>query len=295
MIRIMPHLWYDKEAVEAARLYTSTFPNSKMKGQFELKDTPSGDARIVQFELFGQPFQAINAGPMFTFNPSMSMMVYCESADEVDEYYGALHLGGKDLMPLDAYPFSPRYVWFEDRYGLSWQLMYRGPNVPNQRIALSFLFSNGVCGKAGEAIETYTKLFPNSDIEYVSHYGEGEAELPEASINYASFQLNNVSFVAMDNGYKSDFTFNEALSIMVICDTQEEIDLYFDTLSKVPEAEQCGWLKDAYGVSWQVAPHQLGAWMDMKDPEMVQRLVKAFLPMKKLDIAALSKVVQGEE
>src|SRR5216684_3894874 len=123
MQNITPHLWFDKEAGEAATFYTAIFPDSKITNTTTLHDTPSGDCDIVSFKLSGQSFMAISAGPLFKFNPSISFHVKCKSKDEVDAMWEKLLKGGKVLMELGSYPFSERYGWLEDKYGLSWQLI----------------------------------------------------------------------------------------------------------------------------------------------------------------------------
>jgi predicted 3-demethylubiquinone-9 3-methyltransferase (glyoxalase superfamily) len=152
--RIVPHLWYDKEAKEAAQFYCSVFPDSRITSVTTIRDTPSGDCDVVQFELLGQSLQAISAGPIFKFT--------------------------------------------------------------------------------------------------------------------------------------------EAISLMVYCDTQEEIDRYAGKLSAVPEAEQCGWLKDKYGLSWQIVPTMMDELMRSKDDKKIARVVQAFLPMKRFDIAALKRAAEGK-
>ena len=151
--QIVPHLWFDKEAREAAEFYTSIFPDSKVTHITTLHDTPSGDCDVVYFELSGQAFQAISAGPLFKFNESISFIVYCE--------------------------------------------------------------------------------------------------------------------------------------------TQAEIDNYWDKLSAVPESEQCGWLKDKYGLSWQIVPAQMDEMLGNGTEEQIARVTQAFLPMKKLDIGALEAAYKG--
>jgi predicted 3-demethylubiquinone-9 3-methyltransferase (glyoxalase superfamily) len=147
--KIVPHLWFDKEARAAASFYCSLFPDSSITNSTTLHDTPSGDSQVVSFTLCGQPFIAISAGPLFKFN--------------------------------------------------------------------------------------------------------------------------------------------EAISFIVYCDTQEEIDYYWQQLSAVPEAEQCGWLKDKYGLSWQIVPTALDRMMQDQDPERLARVTQAFLKMKKFDLAALQR------
>jgi predicted 3-demethylubiquinone-9 3-methyltransferase (glyoxalase superfamily) len=154
MQKITPHLWFDKEAKEAAEFYTSVFPQSKIKDTTTLQNTPSGTVEIVTAELLGQDFMLLSAGPLFKFN--------------------------------------------------------------------------------------------------------------------------------------------EAISFIVYCDTQEEIDYYWEKLSAVPEAEQCGWLKDKFGLSWQIVPTAMDAMMKDKDKEKLARVTEAFLKMKKFDIAALKRAYEGQ-
>lgn len=122
--KIVPHLWFDKEAREAAAFYTSLLPDSKVTNVTTLRDTPSGDTDLVSFTLAGQEFMAISAGPLFTFNPSISFHLKCRTTDEVDTLWAKLAEGGTVLMPLDTYPFSHRYGWLQDKYGLSWQVIH---------------------------------------------------------------------------------------------------------------------------------------------------------------------------
>jgi Uncharacterized protein conserved in bacteria len=294
MQKIVPHLWYDKEAKEAALLYISLFEQSKLTKTTVIENTPSGDAEIVSFELAGQQFQAISAGPYFKFNPSISLMIACDSIEEVNTKWKALSEGGQELMPLGEYPFSKWYCWIQDRYGLSWQLMLVEDGQKAQKITPCFLFSKEVCGKAEEAVKYYTEVFQNSEIELISRYGEGEASSPKAKINYASFKLNGTAFSAMDNGFDAEYGFNEAFSIILNCENQEEIDYFWDKLSAVPEAEECGWAKDKFGVSWQIVPKIMNEMLSSGDKEKMQRVTEAFLKMKKFDIAALEKAYNGQ-
>ena len=291
MNTIVPHLWFDKEAKQAAELYVSLFDNSRIVSSSVINDTPSGDAETVDFELAGLPFAAISGGPFFKFTPSVSLMVACASASEVDALWNVLIQGGKEMMPLDEYPFSPRYGWLEDRYGLGWQLMLTEGDQPAQKITPNLLFSGPAAGKAEEAVRYYTNVFPNAKVDRISHYAEAEVK---DKANYIGFELLGKRLSAMDNTYEVDYTFNEAFSLMVLCDTQEQIDYYWDKLSRVPEAEACGWLKDQYGVSWQIVPRALGEMMENGDEQQVRRVTEAFLQMKKFDIKALQNAYQGE-
>lgn len=232
MEKIVPHLWYDKEAKEAALFYISLFQKSKLLSTTVLENTPSGNAEIVSFELEGQPFEAISAGPIFKFNPSISLIVACYSIDEVNAKWKALSEGGIELMPLGEYPFSKYYCWVQDKYGLSWQLMLVDDAQKIQKITPNFLFSRNVCG-------------------------------------------------------------NEAFSLIINCKNQEEIDYFWQRLSAVPEAEECGWVKDKFGVSWQIVPTIMSEMLSSGSREQINRLTEAFLKMKKFDLEILKKAYDG--
>jgi predicted 3-demethylubiquinone-9 3-methyltransferase (glyoxalase superfamily) len=293
MQKITPHLWYDKEAVEAAELYCSVLPDSKVTNVSTLHDTPSGDTDIVSFQLCGQEFQSISAGPLFKFNPSISFLISCNSREEVDDFWNKLADGGKALMPLDSYPFSERYGWTEDRYGLSWQIMHAGDRGVSQRITPTLMYVGDVAGKAEEAVNFYASVFPNSKVGDIDRYGKGEEPDKEGTIRHAEFSLNGYQVAAMDSAREHNFGFNEAISIMVYCEDQKEIDIYWDALTAVPESEQCGWLKDKFGVSWQIVPTSLDEMMTSGTQEQIDRVTQAFLPMKKFDLAELQKAYEG--
>jgi predicted 3-demethylubiquinone-9 3-methyltransferase (glyoxalase superfamily) len=294
MQKIVPHLWFDKEAREAALFYIGLFEESRLLNATVIKDTPSGDSEMVNFELDGQQFSAISAGPYFKFNPSISLMVACSSVEEVNDKWKALSEGGTELMPLAEYPFSKWYGWIQDRYGLSWQLMLTDNVQEVQKITPNLLFSNDVCGKAEEAVKYYSEVFENSETGFVSRYGEGEAMSSKAKVNYAAFKLCGFDFSAMDNAYDADYSFNEALSFILNCRDQKEIDYYWDKLSAVPEAEQCGWVKDRFGVSWQIVPADLDEIMFHGTGDEIRRVTEAFLKMKKFDLEALEKARLGK-
>jgi predicted 3-demethylubiquinone-9 3-methyltransferase (glyoxalase superfamily) len=294
MQKIVSHLWYDKEAKEAARFYISLFEQSKLGDTKVIKNPPPfNDSEIVSFELAGQQFVAISAGPYFKLNPAISLMVACSDSEEVDKLWKALSEGGTELMPLGEYPFSKRYAWVQDRYGLSWQLMLTEGGREVQKITPCLLFSDGVCGKAEEAVKYYSEVFENSEIGWISRYGEGEAAASKAKVNYAAFKLDGLALCAMDNGYDVDYTFNEAFSFIVYCKDQKEIDYFWEKLSAVPEAESCGWCKDQFGVSWQVLPSNWEEVLFGGSEEQVQRVNAAVLEMKKFDLEVLEKVRLG--
>lgn len=289
---IWPHLWFDTEAAEAAELYAATFPDSRVTDVTTIRDTPSGDCDLVSFELCGQPFQAISAGPMFRFTPAISFSVACATAEEVDRLWAVLSADGEVRMELGGYPFSPRYGWTDDRYGLSWQVM-QVDEVPEQRIVPTLLFVGDVAGRAEEAMELYTSVFPDAKTHQVMRYGPDAAPDAEGTVQYAHLTLADHQLAVMDSAHDHDFGFNEAISFLVRCDDQAEIDRYWDALSAVPEAEQCGWLKDRFGVSWQIIPQAMGEMLSSGTDEQRDRVTRAFLPMEKIGLAALQRAYDG--
>jgi predicted 3-demethylubiquinone-9 3-methyltransferase (glyoxalase superfamily) len=216
-------------------------------------------------------------------------VVGCETVGEVDSLWARLREGGTELMPLDAYPFGERYAWIQDRYGLSWQLLYNGGRRVDQKITPALMFVGAQCGKAGEAMRFYTSVFRNAQIDEIIRYGPNEEPDKPGSIKQAAFSLEGQRFTAMDSAYDHGFSFNEAISLMVYCENQAELDYYWGRLSAFPEDEQCGWLKDKFGVSWQVVPTIMDELMREKDPAKRRRFTEAMLKMKKLDIAELQR------
>lgn len=297
---ITPHLWYDTQAREAADFYCTLFPDSQVTSVTTLHDTPSGDCDVVSFELHGQPFMAISAGPLFKFNPSVSFIVNFDparapdAAARLDRAWSGLAGGGQALMPLGEYPFSRRYGWVQDRYGLSWQLILSDPGgEPRPPIVPALMFTGDVAGKAEEAGAFYRSVFDGSRPGQLHRWPPGSEHDAPGSVMYSDFRLGDTWFAAMDSAHPHGFGFNEAISFLVHCRDQAELDHYWERLSHVPEAEQCGWCKDRYGLSWQVAPSVLGEIMATGDRATVDRVTRAFLDQKKLDVAGIEAAARG--
>ncbi len=303
MQKIVPHLWFDTEAKPAAEFYASVFPDAKIISHTVMRNTPSGDCDVMKFEIMGYTFMSISAGPYFMINPSISFMVtfdeaiYENARTLIDSAWEKLVDGGKIMMELDTYPFSERYGWVEDKFGVSWQLSYTSQKAVEIRpnIIPSMLFTGKALGNAKAARDFYCSVFKNAAPgTLVMSPSENDSDTQE-SVMYSDFQLEGQWFAAMDSARDHDFAFSEAVSFIVNCDTQAEIDYYWEKLSAVPEAEQCGWLKDKFGVSWQITPTAMITIMQSGTPEQIDRVVKAFLPMKKFDIATLEAALKGTE
>lgn len=301
MQKIVPHLWFDTQAKEAAAFYVSAFgKGSKVTHTSVIRNTPSGDCDFVTFDLAGYTFMGISAGPLFKINPSVSFMLNFDPSTDndarkhLDALWDKLSDGGTALMPIDKYPFSDRYGWIQDKYGVNWQLILTKPEgEPRPFIIPSLMFTGDITGKADEAIDFYVSVFKQAKRGITALYPPGASPEPAAKLMFAEFMLEGQWFTAMDSGHMHTFGFSEAISLLIRCKDQKEIDYYSDKLSAVPEAEQCGWLKDKYGLSWQVSPVVMDEMLQ-GDDKAVDRVMQAFLEMKRVDLATLKKAYERE-
>lgn len=300
--KITPHLWFDKSAKEAAEFYVSAFGRgSKIVTSNTIHNTPSGDCDIVSFELAGYGFMSISAGPYFKINPSVSFFINFDPSKDtnakanLNALWEKLSIGGKALMPLQKYPFSDWYGWVQDKYGVTWQLMLTNPSGEERPFIIpSLLFTKEMFGKAEAAVNFYRSVFKNTKLGTVAMYPKEMGPETQNKIMFSDFMLESQWFAGMDGAGPHDFKFNEAVSFIVHCENQDEVDYYWEKLSAVPESERCGWLKDMYGVSWQIVPNAMEEFMSKGTTEQTARVTNAFLKMKKFDIATLKKAYDGE-
>jgi predicted 3-demethylubiquinone-9 3-methyltransferase (glyoxalase superfamily) len=283
-------LWFDDKAEDAFALYSAAFKNVKKlrstktsAASAAMSGRPAGSLMTLEFEIEGQVFVALNGGPMFKINPSVSFFVSCKTEEEIDHLYKHLSEGGSVLMPLTKYPFSEKYGWVMDKFGVSWQLNLA---QRTQKIAPALMYVGQQNGRAEEAMKYYVSIFENSKILDVHRYEEGEHNTV-GHVKHAKFSLNGQEFVAFDSSLTHPFSFNEGVSFVVHCKTQDEVDFFWDKLSESGEPVQCGWLKDKFGVSWQIVPEVLLELLQDADAERCARVTSAMMQMQKLDIAAL--------
>jgi predicted 3-demethylubiquinone-9 3-methyltransferase (glyoxalase superfamily) len=275
---IYPCLWFDGKAREAAEFYCTVFKNSVITSDNQL---------VVTFETAGQKFMCLNGGPEFTFNPSISFFVLCETREEINNVWKNLSVCGSELMPLNKYEWSERYGWLQDRFGISWQLSLGRMEDVGQKLTPLLMFSGRQNGKAEQAVRFYTTVFEDSVIKGILKFTRNDNE-KEGMVKHAQFSLGKQVFMATDSSLQHKFGFNEAISFVVECKTQKEIDYYWKELTEGGEESQCGWLKDKFGVSWQIVPAILGKLMS--DPSKSERVMNAFLQMKRFDIEKLVNV-----
>lgn len=159
-----------------------------------------------------------------------------------------------------------------------------------QKIIPNLWFNNN----AQEAVEFYHSVFKDSQILHTDYYMDGHEEITghkKGDVLTIEFELLGTKFIAINAG--PEFKFNPSVSFMVECDTQEELDYYYEILSAVPEAEQCGWVQDKYGLSWQITPKNLATYLKEGTDEQRQRVMDAFMPMKRLNIAKIEEAYNG--
>jgi predicted 3-demethylubiquinone-9 3-methyltransferase (glyoxalase superfamily) len=295
---IIPCVWLDDQAEAAAAFYTRTFPGGRVLATSrypEQVDNPSrrprGSVLTIELELAGQRFTLLNGGPLFTINPSVSFFLHVETPAEADRYYAALAEGGQALMALDAYPWSERYAWVQDRFGVSWQVMAGRRSPSGATIAPCFMFAGKQHGRAEEAMSTWAGIFNGGRLLGLERYAPGEG--PVGTVKHGRFSLAGLELVAMDSHLAHGITFNEGLSLQVMCEDQATLDRYWEALGAGGSHGPCGWLKDRFGFSWQVVPSRIADWMASDDTAANTRGFAAMLKMKKLDIAALERAFAG--
>jgi predicted 3-demethylubiquinone-9 3-methyltransferase (glyoxalase superfamily) len=307
--KITPCLWFDKNCEEAINFYTSIFPNSEITLiQRYPEEVPEDfmkgmEGKIITaiFELDGYKMMALDGGPIFKPNPSISFFLNFDpkkdknASENLNKFWVKLVEGGKVLMPLQEYPFSKLYGWLEDKFGVSWQLILSDPEGDDRPfIVPSLLFVNDVAGKAEEAVDFYLSLFKNSKKGLVARYPAGMEPDKEGTVMYSDFMIENQWFAAMDSAHKHEFNFTEGVSLEVKTADQEETDYFWNKLTtEGGEESQCGWLKDKYGVSWQITPARLGELLTDPDKIKADRVMKCMLKQKKIIIKELEDAYNG--
>ncbi|MEO5777299.1 MAG: VOC family protein [Flavobacterium sp.] len=271
--KITPCLWFDGQAKEAADLYCSIFKDAKITSQSPI---------VTEISASGQSITLLDGGPMYQPNPSISFYYTCEEETELQQIWEALSNEGTIMMPLDKYPWSEKYGWITDKFGISWQLSLGKISDVGQKIAPFLMFTGKNCGRAEEAIKHYTTIFKNPKTEGIYRYDDTESPNKEGTIKHAQIILNDQTFMLMDSATDHKFNFTEGVSLTIHCENQEEIDYYWEKLTEDGEESRCGWLKDKFQVSWQIIPNILGKLMS--DPKTVGKAAQAFMSMRKINI-----------
>jgi predicted 3-demethylubiquinone-9 3-methyltransferase (glyoxalase superfamily) len=295
--KITTCLWFDSQAEDAIKFYASVFANAKVgstsyytEAGSEAHQKPADSVMTTVCTIDGHELMGLNGGPVFSITPAISLYVSCKSETEVDNLYKKLSEGGSVLMELNKYPFSEKYAWVNDKFGVSWQLILT--NKSDQKISPCLMFTGEHRGQAEEAINFYTSVFSDSSIDYLVKYEPGEPA--PGTVKHAGFKLAGQQFIAMDSPIDHAFNFTPGTSFIVKCKTQSEIDEMWEKLQAGGGSPvECGWLTDKFGVSWQVVPTIMDEMITTKDKAKKERYMAALMKMKKLDIAELEKAYNG--
>jgi predicted 3-demethylubiquinone-9 3-methyltransferase (glyoxalase superfamily) len=286
MKSLCPCLWFDGHAEDAAKFYTSLFKQSALgkishfpKAGEDVSGQKAGSVMTVEFKIENLTVLALNGGPLFKFTPAMSFFVWCESEAEVDRLWSKLSDGGEARMALGAYPWSEKYGWVMDKFGVNWQLNLASHR---QKIAPALLFVDKLFGRGEAALKLYASLFPNAEIGVITRDEKAK------SVAYSVLSIGGQDLVLMEGAGEHGFTFNEAFSLMVYCKDQNEIDHYWNSLiSGGGSPAPCGWLKDEFAVSWQIVPDF------MRDaicgPGDTENMMNEMYKMQKLDYRRLNE------
>jgi predicted 3-demethylubiquinone-9 3-methyltransferase (glyoxalase superfamily) len=272
--KIFPCFWFTSEAREAASFYCSVFDNAGVT---------EDNGVVTTFEVAGEKFMCLNGRTENGFNPSVSFYTVCETEEELDRYWTAFLKGGQVMMPLDKYDWSEKYGWVRDKYGISWQLSLSTMDAVGQKFSPTFMFTGTELGNAEKALQHYTSVFPDSSVRGILRYPAGQKD--EGLVQHAQFSIAGYVMMCMDSSYDHGVAFNDSISFVVTCRDQEEIDRFWERLTEDGKENMCGWLSDRFGISWQIVPDILGKLMS--DPHRSQRVMKAFMKMKKFNIREL--------
>ena len=302
--RIVPHIWCVRNAEEAGAFYASAFENAHSEVESRYPETGLLDFQLplagapltVALTVSGTRFTLINAGDEFRPGPALSFLLnfdplLFDDSEELaraslDRLWDRLGDGGTALMPLGEYPFSSHYGWVQDRFGVNWQLMLTDPAGDDRPFIIPALMFDGAAqDRAAEAADFYVSLFAHepggAEVGHRSAYGTPTGNAAADALAFGEFRIGEQWFMVADNGSGIDHGFTPGVSLEVSCADQAEIDRLWEALSAVPEAEQCGWLVDRYGVSWQIVPANMGELMER--PGAFARM----LAMKKIVIDQL--------
>ncbi len=290
MISVLPSLWFHDQARQAVDWYVSLFAEAKILGKNECPGNE--DQGIVEFQLENLRFFARNGAPNESFNPGISLLVSCQTREEVERLLEQISREGQVLLPLDEYPWSPWFAWVEDKYGLSWQLMYAPDFRGKNKIVPTLMFGGDFCGKAEPAISFYASVFGDqAHVGQMNYYTPEETLDPRAYVKYSEMTLSGMPLAAIDNGRGGVFSFNQTFSFQVLCETQEEIDYFWEALSSDPRVEAEGWLQDPFGVSWQILPVFLLTLAKVASPDLLHQANYGLHTMKKIDMQRLLNII----
>ena len=271
--KITPCLWFNGDAKEAAALYCSAFSAARITSQSPF---------VTGIEIGGQHITLLDGGPQYRPNASISFYVGCETIAEFDQIWDALSASGTVVAAPASTPWSDRYGYVTDKFGVAWQLGVQAARDITQKVTPYFMFTGNQYGKAEEAIKLYSTVFKGASVAGDAvRYGKNDAGEHAGYVRHVEMNLLNQKFMLADVA-EGAVGFTEGVSLTVHCESQEEVDYYWTKLTQGGKESMCGWLKDRFGVSWQIIPTVLTKLMS--DPSKAGKAAKAFMTMRKLDI-----------
>jgi predicted 3-demethylubiquinone-9 3-methyltransferase (glyoxalase superfamily) len=270
--KITPCLWFNGQAGDAAAVYCAAFKASKVTSKSPF---------VTGIEIAGQHLTLLDGGPKYKPNASISFYVGCETEEEFDLAWNSLTKGGTIVSKPEKTAWSDKYGWVTDAFSVSWQLAIQKKSDISQKITPYLMFSGDRYGSAESAIRHYEEVFRSASADGVVRYGAGDAPDHEGFIRHAEIELMNQKFM-MSEVASADIPFTEGISLTIHCENQEEVDYYWNKLTEGGQESMCGWLRDRFGVSWQIVPTILTRIMS--DPVKAGKAAQAFMSMRKLDI-----------
>ncbi len=266
--KITPCLWFNGKADEAADLYCATLADTKIMAR---------SPYVVEISASGHRITLLDGGPKYQPNASISFYYICETEKEFDIIWQSFNKEGNILVPTGKYPWSDKYGWVNDKYGVSWQVALGTVADVGQKITPCLAFTGKQFGRADEALNFYSSVFKLSQINAILYDVQNEK-----LVQHAQFSLMEQKFMVMDNEYAQNIEFSEGVSLTIHCESQDEIDYFWNSFTEEGEESMCGWLKDKFGVSWQILPDILDSIMN--DPAKAGKAAEAFMMMRKLNI-----------
>lgn len=270
---ITPCLWFDNQAKEAAALYCSVFANTKITAASPI---------VTSIDISGQSVTLLDGGPKYRPTPAISFFYICDKTQDFERIWNTFMKEGSVMIPAGKYPWSEMFGWVTDKFGISWQISVGKLSDVGQRVTPCLMFVGKQYGRADEAIAHYSSIFKKSKLDGILRYGPNEAPEEEGKVKHAQLAFNDYKFMLMESAAPHSFTFTEGVSLTIHCENQDEIDYYWEKLTESGQESMCGWLKDKFGVSWQIVPTMLDKIM--KDPVKAGKAAQAFMSMRKLNI-----------
>jgi len=275
---VYPCIWTNHQNAEMSAVYG---------GAFDCLSVLSSTPFVTELALGDYRMLLLDGGDKFSPNPSISIFIKMTDKAALQKAWDKLTEGAKVMMPLQAWPWSPMYGWVKDRFNVSWQLFWEEKAEEDFVLSPCLMYVGDNAGKTKDAMDFYCSMFKPSVINGVTYYGEGGGDVA-SYINHAEFTLGNNLLMAMDSSHMHGFDFSEGISLVVPCKNQEEIDHYWASLTNGGAESICGWLKDRYGVSWQIVSANIGILMS--DQEKAPKIFERILKMKKIIVADLESV-----